>query len=151
MRIAGVWVVLIFAVILCFAVSAMSILWIIGGIVLANVVGRGEANREKVQAFSAKYRMAEAQYRSVKERWDREAGDGRFLSKLRELENCRNQWKDLPAARQRRYQQLEREREKQQRDRFLDSFTIENASIPGIGAGRKAVLESFQYRNRIGH
>jgi len=143
MRVAGVWVVLIFAVILCFAVSAMSILWIIGGIVLANVVGRGEAYREKVQAFSAKYRMAEAQYRSVKERWDREAGDGRFLSKLRELENCRNQWKDLPAARQRRYQQLEHEREKQQRDRFLDSFTIENASIPGIGAGRKAVLESF--------
>lgn len=65
------------------------------------------------------------------------------------MEDARNRWKDLPAARQRRYQQLERDREKQQRERFLDSFAIENASIPGIGAGRKAVLESFNIETAL--
>ncbi len=99
--------------------------------------------------FASKYRIAEAQYRSIKERWNRDAGDGKFISKVRELEESRNQWKDLPAVRQRRYQQLEREREKQQRDRFLDSFAIEDASIPGIGAGRKAVLESFNIETAL--
>ena len=148
-RVAGVWVVLIAAAILCFVVPTMIALWIIGGIVFASAVGKGEANREKVQAFASKYRIAEAQYRSTKERWDRDAGDGKFISKMRELEEFRNQWKDLPAARQRRYQQLEREREKQQRDRFLDSFPIADASIPGIGAGRKAVLESFNIETAL--
>lgn len=148
-RVAGVWVVLIAAVILCFVVPSMIALWIIGGIALASAVGKGEANREKVQAFASKYRIAETQYRSTKERWDRDAGDGKFMSKMRELEESRNQWKDLPTVRQRRYQQLEREREKQQRDRFLDSFAIEDASIPGIGAGRKAVLESFNIETAL--
>lgn len=148
-RIAGVWIVLIAAFIFCFAVPSLSVLWIFGGIALASAVGRGGANREKLQSFAAKYRTAEAQYRSIKERWDAEAGDGKFQSKLRELEDARNRWKDLPAARQRRYQQLERDREKQQRERFLDSFAIENASIPGIGAGRKAVLESFNIETAL--
>lgn len=148
-RVVGVWIVLIAAFILCFAVPSMILLWIIGGIVLASAVGRGEPNREKVQAFASKYRTAEVQHRSIKERWDREAGDSKFLSKMRELEESRNQWKDLSAVRQRRYQQLEREREKQQRERFLDSFAIENASIPSIGAGRKAVLESFNIETAL--
>ena len=149
MRVAGVWIVLIAAFILCFVVPSLMLLWIIGGIAVASAVGRGEANREKVQAFAAKFRTADAQYRSLKERWDADAGDSKFSSKLRELEDARNRWKDLPAVRQQRYQQLERDREKQQRERFLDSFAIENASIPGIGAGRKAVLESFNIETAL--
>ena len=38
---------------------------------------------------------------------------------------------------------LQRQREKQQLERFLEKFTIDQASIAGIGASRKAVLQSF--------
>jgi len=130
-------------ILLCMAVPAAWVLWIMGGVFLSSAIGNQNANNPKALAFAVKHRTATAQYVSIKGRWDREASDLKFTTKMCELENLRNEWKEIPSLRQRRYQQLERQREKQQLERYLDTFLIEDASIPGIGAGRKAVLESF--------
>ena len=48
-----------------------------------------------------------------------------------------------PNVRQRRYQELERDKEKQQRQRFLEAFEIDKAKIAGVGPSRKVMLESY--------
>ena len=40
-------------------------------------------------------------------------------------------------------QELERDRFKQRLEEYLENFFIEHATIPGIGPGRKAMLESY--------
>jgi len=135
--------VIIVAIGLCVTVPSVWLIWVIAGLVLANAIGKNGANESKALALVAQHRTLEAQYRSIKQRWDSETSDLKFTAKMRELEGYRNQLNELPALRQRGYQKLEREREKKQLERFLDTFTIDRASIPGIGPGRKAVLESY--------
>jgi DNA-binding helix-hairpin-helix protein with protein kinase domain len=106
-------------------------------------IAQSNPNRQKIMEFEAKHRTAEAFYRTNKQRWERDAGDVGFKAKLSELEGVRKKWKDLPMVRQQRLQQLQREVEKQQLARFLEKFTIDQATIPGIGASRKAVLQSY--------
>ncbi|MCL1875558.1 MAG: hypothetical protein FWF87_04800 [Synergistaceae bacterium] len=136
-------VILTLTVILCFAIPLLTILWIINGIVLIGIVGGDRMKRGEIQEFFRKHKDAEARFLSLEKYWDREAGDWKFLEKMRELDNLRDQWKDIPAVRQRHLQRLKDECERLQLDRFLDRYTIANASIPGIGASRKAVLESY--------
>ena len=139
----GIVIVIGVGIALCRALPGAWVLWIIGSIFLAKTIAKSNPNRQKVLELAAKYRTTEAHYRTIKQRWDRDAGDLGFLAKVSEFEDSKQKWKDLPAVRQQRYQQLQREREKQQLERFLEKFTIDQATIPGIGASRKAVLESF--------
>jgi len=142
-RSVAVVAVIIAIIGLCVILPMAWFLWVFGGLFLATGIGNGGSSKSKALALAAQHRTLEAQYRSIRERWDAEASDRKFSAKMRELEGYRSQWNELPAVRQRRYQQLEREREKKQLERFLEAFTIDRASIPGIGPGRKAVLESY--------
>ena len=55
----------------------------------------------------------------------------------------RKHWHDIPNVRQCRYRELEQQRETAQLKRFLEQFTIDRASVPGIGPARMAMLESY--------
>jgi DNA-binding helix-hairpin-helix protein with protein kinase domain len=66
-----------------------------------------------------------------------------FLKKKKQLEALHADWNSLPARRAARLQELEKERFKQQLEHYLENFFIEQATIPGIGPGRKATLESY--------
>ncbi len=88
-------------------------------------------------------RSAEDRFKSVKSRWDQEASDQRFVTHLRQLEHERDQLHELPNVRRRRYQELENARERDQRRRYLEQIEIEDASIPGVGPSRKAMLASY--------
>lgn len=77
------------------------------------------------------------------QRWNDDASDGRFQEKLKDLMEVRDNVRRIPQERQRRYQMLERERERRQLDGWLANFSIETAAIPGVGPGRKAMLESY--------
>jgi DNA-binding helix-hairpin-helix protein with protein kinase domain len=142
-RTFGAVAVIIVMIGFCVVIPTAWMLWIMAGLFLANAVGTSGGTSSKAIALVNQHRSLEAQHRSAKERWDADASDAKFSAKIRELEGYKKQWSDLPSLRQQRYQQLEREREKKQLEHFLDTFTIERASIPGIGSGRKAVLESY--------
>jgi DNA-binding helix-hairpin-helix protein with protein kinase domain len=139
----GILAVLAVGLALSVAFPAAFVLWFFLGISLITGIAQSNPNRQKVMEFEAKHRTAEALYLTNKQRWDRDAGDVGFKAKLSELEMIRQKWKDLPTLRQQRVQQLQREVEKQQLARFLEKFTIDQATIPGIGASRKAVLQSY--------
>jgi DNA-binding helix-hairpin-helix protein with protein kinase domain len=142
-RSAGVFAVIIAIIGFCVFKPTAWPLWVIGGLCIALTIWNRGAISAKAAAFAIRHRTLEAQHRSIKGRWDSDASDLRFAAKMRELEGHMNQWKELPALRQGRHQQLERERASKQLERFLETFTIDQASIPGIGPGRRVVLESY--------
>lgn len=95
------------------------------------------------ERFVTAQRTAEGRWNTIRDRWEKEAGDRRFKETFHQLQGSRQKWMELPEYREKRYRQLEKERENYQLRRFLESHTIEHATIAKIGPGRKASLESF--------
>lgn len=124
-------------------VSGGAAFWIIiVAIVIAyNVADAGTSGlRREAQKV---LQEAQGNWRILEQRWQSEASDKPFLSKLRELENARARYLELPTVRQRRLQQLEANRKEGQRFKFLDRYRIVHADIGGIGPSRKAALLSY--------
>lgn len=135
---------IIAAFLLCWQFPAAWILWVFGAVFAIGSVSKLLPDlAEHAKGWQVKFNTAEAQYLAVKERWERDASGEPFRLKVMELEAVRREWEQVPALRQTRYRQLEQEREKQQRQLFLERFTIEAATIPGIGPGRKTMLQSY--------
>jgi DNA-binding helix-hairpin-helix protein with protein kinase domain len=88
-------------------------------------------------------KAAEAELQILHGLWLREASTLPFESKLRELEQKRSLYADLPAARQRGLAQLQANRRQKQLESFLDQYRIEHKTIKGIGPARRATLQSY--------
>lgn len=88
-------------------------------------------------------KMAEAQFQSLEQRWQQEAGCQDFDRQLQELEVLKTKLHELQSERQNRLRQLDQDRAKHQLEKHLDRFKIQNASIDGIGQGRVATLQSY--------
>ncbi len=67
----------------------------------------------------------------------------KFNDKRAELGRQKAALEQLPKRRALLMQNLERERQRQQLQIFLGKFFLEDAAIPGVGPGRKAILESY--------
>jgi DNA-binding helix-hairpin-helix protein with protein kinase domain/Tfp pilus assembly protein PilF len=92
---------------------------------------------EKVRS---RRRRAEEAARRLEERFNREAGSERWGAKRDELRNQKETYENLAQIRQFRIQQLESEARKNQLNKFLDQFEINDAEIKGIVAPIKAAL-----------
>ena len=120
-----------------------AIFCLIAGGFLLKQRGTKTTNKDALAKYRAELNAAQARQDTVKVRWERDASDARFREKLGQLERLRTQYREIPATRQRRYAQLEQERQAQQMRRHLERFEIERAPIKGIGPGRKAMLASY--------
>ena len=103
---------------------------------------------QNVTAFTAAVLTAERNYTGACNRYTAFSrsslgAKGAFAKKKKQLEALHAEWNSLPARRAARLQELERDRFKQQLEEYLENFFIEHATIPGIGPGRKATLESY--------
>lgn len=98
-----------------------------------------EARSAADRAYSAAY----AEWQDSLRRWHREASTNAFAERLKSLDKARIDLVDLPNERRRRLAKLEAQRESQQRQRYLDRFRIDRASIRGIGPGRTSMLASY--------
>ncbi len=117
-------------------------LWIFGGFAVYGALKQQKGDGGAAEFHSA-YTAAQAAWQAAHNRWQHEASDRKFQDKLRQLEHLRDQWHNIPNVRQRRYRELEQERQRKQLQRFLEKFFIEHATIAGVGPGRKAMLESY--------
>ncbi|HPG03007.1 MAG: protein kinase domain-containing protein [Hyphomicrobiales bacterium] len=133
------------AAVICLIAAApqATMLILLAALVAWFVVANWASSGHSLQTFRNSEKAALDRWKALKARWDIEASDQEFVSQLRQLQNERDQLRDLPALRQRRYQQLERDREKVQRQRFLERFEIEKAKISGIGPSRTVMLASY--------
>lgn len=98
---------------------------------------------EKSVEFLVARESAAAKYESLEHRWEKEAGEAQFLAKRVELEEIKKQLESLSRLRYERMRVLEKDREQIQLYKWLDRHYIRHVAIPGIGAGRKAILSSY--------
>lgn len=140
----------IIAVTMLVAMAALGPAGMVVGIaawaLLSVLAHEGEAHREHrkiVAALEAAVKVAEARWHEVGERWTDEASVSSFVHLKAKLERARSEVLEMPSERRSRLQQLHRNRELAQMQEYLERFTIEHASIQGIGAGRKAALASY--------
>lgn len=120
---------------------SLFLLWFIIACVIGSWINsRGRVDRSSLLAAQ---REAKNRYDEFSRRWSREDGAASCNSKIGELRILREEWIGLPEFRKRRFEQLVANRQKNALRSFLDQYQIERARIPGIGAGKKAMLQSF--------
>jgi DNA-binding helix-hairpin-helix protein with protein kinase domain len=113
---------------------------LIAGGLASNIAAKGKGTKRK---YEMERKNVETRLRALQERWNSEASDQRFRQKLTSLGDLKSQYLEIPALRQKKMQELQRDRQKYQLKRFLEQFSIASAQISHIGDTRKAMLASF--------
>jgi len=90
-----------------------------------------------------KYKECQALLTRLEERWRNEAEETKFKNKKNELELVHRDYFNLPSLRQQKINELHRQKQKVQLEAFLEKHYIDKASIPKVGPGRKATLQSY--------
>lgn len=93
--------------------------------------------------FKSESRATEARFRAIQERWQREASEEPFATKLRDLRQLIDEHKRLPSRRQEKIRELERDLYNVQLRHYLEKFDIASADIPHVKDSRKAMLSSY--------
>jgi DNA-binding helix-hairpin-helix protein with protein kinase domain len=93
--------------------------------------------------FESESRATEARFRAIQERWQREASEEPFATKLRDLRQLIDEHKRLPSRRQEKIRELERDLYNVQLRHYLEKFDIASADIPHVKDSRKAMLSSY--------
>ena len=98
---------------------------------------------DEITPFKDALKAADKKWELAQSEWLKRAGPEGYERQKADLVSLRNDWNQIPAVRTRMLGELERDRERVQRLRYLDQFEIENAKIEGIGKGRKLTLASY--------
>lgn len=85
---------------------------------------------------------AQRAWNLLMERWENETGISGFTKKKTELARLRSEHESLSVKEQRALSDLHSTAQIRQKERYLERFFISDASISGVGVGRKAVLAS---------
>jgi DNA-binding helix-hairpin-helix protein with protein kinase domain len=93
--------------------------------------------------FQNEARATEARLRAIQERWQREASEEPFGTKLKDLKKLAEEHAQLPNRRQQRIRDLERDLYNVQLRHYLEKFDIASADIPHVKDNRKAMLSSY--------
>ncbi|HLI55441.1 MAG TPA: hypothetical protein VKY26_00275, partial [Actinomycetota bacterium] len=101
------------------------------------------SRRPRHSSRYAELRAAESRWLRTLELWRQEAAAEVFDAKRRELESAIAELVGLPEERLRRLKQLDREHKARQLRRHLNRFSIDRATIHGIGPSRTAMLASY--------
>ena len=88
-------------------------------------------------------RASEARMRALQERWQKEASDQPFTTKVQELKRLAEEHGQLPSRRQQKIRDLERDLYNLQLRHYLEKFDIASADIPHVKDNRKAMLSSY--------
>jgi DNA-binding helix-hairpin-helix protein with protein kinase domain len=139
----GVGAVAVVAVVTAIAnlSSGESILLIVAAMVFALLLPR-KLQREKAAVARMKS-DCETKYSALESKYKSECAGQTFVIRLDECRRLKIEYEGLPLQRQRRLQELERNKYQLQLYAFLDGFSINRAKIPGIGPGRKQMLASY--------
>jgi DNA-binding helix-hairpin-helix protein with protein kinase domain len=93
--------------------------------------------------FESEVRAAEARLRVIQERWQREASEDPFRTKLNDFKKLAEEHGQLPNRKQQRIRELERDLYNVQLRRYLERYDIASADIPHVKDNRKAMLSSY--------
>ncbi|MHC2001788.1 hypothetical protein ACYQR9_15265 [Methylobacterium sp. CM6241] len=125
-----------------FGVAVGPVMLLAAGVVYFVVLAATDGS-ERTSPIKNAYIAATARWEKAEKEWTLKAGPGLFEQRRAVLVGLRSEWDQVPSLRLRMLAQLERDRERSQRLRFIDQFEIEKAKIEGIGKGRKLTLASY--------
>ncbi|MCW1926633.1 hypothetical protein OKA05_29035 [Luteolibacter arcticus] len=136
---------IIVGVILFFAAASVEgSLWLLWSIIAA-AIGYAIAITAKgrIKPFAEIHSQLSARMDDLREQYATKREADSFQAKLGELQMVHADWLNLPNERERRYQELVRDRHKHALVSHLDKQRIDRAGIPNIGTARSAMLESY--------
>jgi DNA-binding helix-hairpin-helix protein with protein kinase domain len=116
--------------------------WVVG----RRIIRKIPASQSKAK-YQAESRASDARLAAIEGRWEREASEAPFRSKLNHLKSLVAEHNDLPYRRQQRIHALERDLYDRQLTRFLERFDVASADIPHVRDSRKAMLSSYGIEN----
>ncbi len=102
-----------------------------------------EARVTERKKRSDAYNHAKSEYDRLLRMMVLEAGPDSFLKKKTELAKVRDELLALPQLEKKAIDGLHATAHERQKQRFLDTFFIDDATIAGVGPARKAALRSF--------
>ncbi|WP_323143568.1 helix-hairpin-helix domain-containing protein [Massilia phyllosphaerae] len=137
--------IVIVALCLTAAIPAAWIIWGGAAYFAWSAVGGSDSPELAGEKLKRKNRMitAERAYQALADRARKEAGPEGFNHRKKQLSDLRNEYVGLAAKEKVELDKLHQTAEQRQRDKFLDRYFIEVASIPGVGPAKKAALRSF--------
>jgi DNA-binding helix-hairpin-helix protein with protein kinase domain len=140
-----VGIALVLVVVILSSISPISGGWafslFVGSIVLAAALPRKLwRDRAKLAAVLLEHQTRSGQLQA---NYSVECSDQRFRTRLAEVQQLRTEYSGLPQERQRRIQELERNKYQLQLTQFLDRISLTQAKIAGIGDGRKQMLSAY--------
>lgn len=112
------------------------------GWVMAGNAGSSGRAAETTKRRSA-LEVAKNEYEQLVERAKKEAGPEGFHAQKAELSKLRRELEDIPRAEKEEIDKLHSTAHERQKQKFLDTCFLDNASISGVGPTRKAALRSF--------
>jgi DNA-binding helix-hairpin-helix protein with protein kinase domain len=130
---------------LLIAAPALWFLVIIGAWIgwgIATAAGQSGRDEERARRQSA-LDQAARDFEALVGRARQECGPEAFNAKKQELIKLRNEYQGLQATENAEITKLQTTVETRQKQRFLERFFIDSASISGVGPAKKAALRSF--------
>jgi DNA-binding helix-hairpin-helix protein with protein kinase domain len=142
-QMAAVILVAIAIVGICFALGLGAVTFWVGIGCFAAAKGLIDQTKHIKTGFVNEARATEARMRDLQKRWQREASDEPFTTKVWELKRLVEEHGQLPTRRQQMICDLERDLYNVQLRHFLERFDIASADIPHVKDNRKAMLSSY--------
>jgi DNA-binding helix-hairpin-helix protein with protein kinase domain len=110
---------------------------------VATILGMNKQRDQAIATLRAAGQNAQSRHSDLVRRWRKEASEQEFLAKRQLLEKIHSDYLNLPNLYAQQLKDLEQNREAHQRRRYLESIRLGSVTIPGIGQGRKATLQSY--------
>lgn len=120
-----------------FALIVGWVCWWIGGSIGENARTAQKAARQKA------LEQAQRDYDQLVARAKATSGAEGFIRRKNELASIKDELEALPRAEKDELDRLQSTAQDRQKQKFLEKFFIDDASIPGVGPARKAALRSF--------
>jgi len=100
-------------------------------------------NHPLKKSLKAEDRQITQQLTQMKDRWAHNARNSDFSMEKEKLKSAKDELSLLPAKRLRELRDIEMAKRDHQLQQFLEKFSIADASIEGIGKGRKTTLRAY--------
>jgi DNA-binding helix-hairpin-helix protein with protein kinase domain len=129
--------------ILLYSGSAICLLLIVIALFFGFKTFTGIKNHPLTKSLKAEDRQISQQLAQMKEQWENNVRNLDFLVEKEKLRAAKDELALVPAKRLKELRGLESSKRDHQLQQFLEAFSIADASIDGIGKGRKMTLRAY--------
>jgi len=145
------WAVFMQMVVICAVIGLIAaapkgiVIWFIGGLIAWKMAANTGSDARQAELNKRKAALDEAtkEFAQLKAAAEKECGPEGFRTKKTELERLRDEYQRLAEVEKIEIDKLAATAQERQKQKFMERFFIDSASISGVGPAKKAALRSF--------